>query len=230
MRATNLAAAKISSTRRALASGSCARPGQSIARLPGISGQTCGAPGSERRPGVDHGRQRLILDRDQFAGVLGGGSGLGDHHGDRLADMHRPLAGERGPVRQDQGLAAAPGERRVAPEARDPRHVLCSEHAKHAGRAAGGGRVDADNSRKGMRRTDEIGVGLARFGDIGRVAALSAHQNVIFHARRVGRTAIRFCIHALFRDICLDKAHPLITRNNRRRRRPFSGSYRKRIS
>ena len=55
-----------------------------------------------------------------------------------------------------------------------------------------------------------MGVGLAGLGDIGRVAAPSAHQNVIFHARRVGRTAIRFCIHALFRDICLDKAHPLI--------------------
>ena len=166
--------------------------------------------GSERGAGVDHGRQRLILDRDQFGGVLGGGSGLGDHHGDGFADMHRPLAGERGPVRQDQGLAAAPGERWMAPEARDPFHVFRRQHAEHAGRTARGGYVDADNPRKGMRRTDEIGIRLARFGDIGRVAALSAHQNVVFHARRVGRTAIRFCIHALFRDICLDKAHPLI--------------------
>jgi hypothetical protein len=45
----------------------------------------------------------------------------------------------------------------------------------------------------------------------------------------VGRTAIRFCIHALFRDICLDKAHPLINPKQPPAKAAFFGFYRKRI-
>ena len=89
---------------------------------------------SERRPGVDHGRQRLVLDRDQFGGVLGGGSGLGDDHRDRLADMHHPLGGERrAGAAVISRLAAAAGERRVAAEAPDAVHVRGSEHAETPG-------------------------------------------------------------------------------------------------
>src|SRR5262249_2150583 len=69
----------------------------------------------------------------------------------------------------------------------------------------------AEDARKRVGRTDEIRKGLTGLGDIGCVAAFAAHQNVVLDARRAGRTAIRFCIHALFRGICLDQAHPLIT-------------------
>jgi hypothetical protein len=71
---------------------------------------------------------------------------------------------------------------------------------------------------------------LGRLGDIGRVAALSTHQNVILDARPMGRTAIRFCIHALFRDICLDKAHPLINPKQPLAKAAFFGFLSERIS
>src|SRR5262249_3532725 len=79
-----------------------------------------------------------------------------------------------------------------------------------ARRAGSGGYVDADNFRQGMRRTGEKRIGFAGLGENGRVAALSPHQKVIFHPRGGGRPATPFFLHALFRGICLDKAHPLI--------------------
>jgi len=40
-------------------------------------------------------RQRVDRDRDHFGGVLGERKGLGDHGGDRLADMPHLVPGQR---------------------------------------------------------------------------------------------------------------------------------------
>ena len=42
--------------------------------------------------------------------------------------------GQRRPVRQDQGLAAAPRHRRMPAEIADAVHILRGQHADHAGR------------------------------------------------------------------------------------------------
>ena len=67
--------------------------------------------GDERGAGVGYPRQRLVVDGDEFGGVLRRGGALADDHRDRLTDMHDPRRGERRPVRRDQRLAAAAGER-----------------------------------------------------------------------------------------------------------------------
>ena len=48
-----------------------------------------------------HGRVELLeFDHHQISGVLRGAARLCHHHGDRFADMHHTLAGERGMKRQ----------------------------------------------------------------------------------------------------------------------------------
>ena len=65
----------------------------SKARLPGRSGQTCGAPGFERGDRADHMRQRLPVDLDRLGRILCRIERVGDHEGDRIADMaHHVLA------------------------------------------------------------------------------------------------------------------------------------------
>ena len=75
------------STLAAISSGLAAGPGQSTARLPGASGQTCGAPGFKRLAQVGDGIERLVFDLDGLRAILGRRVGLADHHGDGLADV-----------------------------------------------------------------------------------------------------------------------------------------------
>jgi len=62
---------------------------------------------------VDRRRALLVVDSDEFGGVLRGGQRLGNHDGDRLAHMPHGLAGERGPLRNNELRSAAAGEGRV---------------------------------------------------------------------------------------------------------------------
>ena len=127
-------------------------------------------------------RHFLVFDRDQLGGVLRGGRALRHHHRHRLADMHRPLAGQRRPVRQDQPLAAAPRHRRMPAEIADPVHVLRGQHADHAGRLQRRRGIDADDAGEGMGRTDEIGIGLVRQRRVGDIAAVPANEDIVLDA------------------------------------------------
>ncbi len=98
---------------------------------------------AQRGARVDDRRQRLVFDRDEFGGVLRRGGGLGDHHRDRLADMHHPLAGERRPGRHHERLAAAARQRRMPADIADAFEIVGGEHADDAGRALGAAGVDA---------------------------------------------------------------------------------------
>ena len=64
---------------------------QVVAELPVDQGRA----GRERRPGVEDGRERLVLDGDSARGVLGGRPGRRGHGDDRLADVADALHGER---------------------------------------------------------------------------------------------------------------------------------------
>ena len=180
------------STSCALASGSFAGPGQSTAILPGASGHNCTASGFERSARVDDRRELFIVHRDQLGRVLCGERGFRDHHGDRLADMHHALAGERRPVRQDELLAAATGERVMAADIADAGriHVGGGEDGEHAGRFLGLVDRDAADVRGGVRRADEGGIGLTGLGGIGDETAGAAHQIVVLDARAVRRMAV----------------------------------------
>ena len=105
--------------------------------------------------------------------------------------MHRPLARERGPVGNDQLLAAAARKRRVAADIADLGlvHVLAGEDGDDAGPALGlldGDRADAG---EGVRRADEMRIGLASHRRVGRESAGAAHQSVVLDPRSMGRAA-----------------------------------------
>ena len=173
------------STSAALASGSGAGPGQSIAMLPGASGHSCGAPAcvASRRPTA--GACSAYVDRDELGGVLRGVQRVGDHEDDRLSHVHHALARQGGAMRQDEFLGPASDQRRVLRDVADAgrRHVGGGEHRQHPGR--GFRRVDVDRADigEGMRRADEIRMRLAGQRHIGRIAAVAAHEPVIFDAR-----------------------------------------------
>ena len=62
--------------------------------------------------GIDDGRQRLVIDRDQLGRVARRGGGLGDDHRDRVADMPHPVARDRRMRRQHRWRAVAIGDAR----------------------------------------------------------------------------------------------------------------------
>ena len=107
--------------------------------------------GSQCLARVDHRCERFVFDGDELGGILRGGSAVGDHHRHRLADMHHPFGRERRSMRHDQCLAATPVERRMAPEAADPFHIIRRQHAQNAARAQRGDSVHADDAGKGVR-------------------------------------------------------------------------------
>ena len=193
----------MASTCRALASGSAAGPGQSMATFPGASGQNLRRARSKRRARVGHRRKRCVFDRNKFAGILRGRSARSDDHHHRLADVHDPSAGERRPVRHHQAFASASRKRRMAAKAAGRLHVLCRQYADDTGCALRLRRVDACDTGKSVRRAHKIGIGLIREWDVGGVTAASADQNVVLYARLMRRAAIRFCIHALCRNTLL---------------------------
>ncbi len=94
---------------------------------------------------IGDGGKRLVIDHDFLRGVLRDLRARGDHHRDRLADVHDTLFGKRGPVRRNRHLAAAAGDRM---RMRDRmvmrlREIGGGEHRHHVGRVRGGGNVDA---------------------------------------------------------------------------------------
>ena len=92
-------------------------------------------------------------------------------------------------------------------DAAEPFHVLCGQRADDAGCAQRRADIQADDAGKSVRRPHEIGVSLVRQRNIGGVAAVAAHERVVFHARLARRAMLDFCIHALFRMI---HGHPSV--------------------
>ena len=127
-------------------------------------------------------REFLVFRVDELGGVLRRGEGLRDHHRHRFADMHDAVERERRPVRHDECGAVASGDGRVAADTADTVEILAGQHPDHAGRLGGRLDVDAHDLGEGVRRADEIGIGLVRQRRIGDVTAVAAHQRVVFDA------------------------------------------------
>ena len=62
---------------------------------------------------IDHRRQFLVFDLHKIRCVLRGSYRLGDHHCDRISDMHDLFTRQRGPERHDHLSAAASRHRRM---------------------------------------------------------------------------------------------------------------------
>jgi hypothetical protein len=171
--------------------------------------------GGERRARIHDWGKRFIIDGDKLGGVLRRGGAVGDNHRHALADVAHPLGGERRAVRHDQRLAAAPRQRRMAANAADIAHVLAGENSDNARALRRRLGVYGSDAGKGMRRAYETGVGLIGQLHVGHEAAVAANESIVFEARLVGRSTIRFCIHDLSRNTLLWGGRALYKRNCR---------------
>ena len=155
----------------------------------------------ERVARVGHRRERLVLDMDEFGGVLRHHRALGDDHGHGLADMHDAVFGERRPVGDDELCAIAARQRRVPRNIADALHVLRGQYGNDAGRSHRASAIDAHDAGKGMRRAHEISVSLVRLWRIGDIAAAAADQNVVLDAAVEGvGIGVGFGVHTAFRN------------------------------
>ena len=154
----------------------------------------------ERVARIDDGRQFFVVDGYEFRGVLRDHRALGNHHGDGLADMHHAVGRECRAMRYREFCAVAAGQRRMPRNIADAFNVLGRKHGYDARRGYGGADVDAFDVREGMRRAHEKSESLVRQRRVGHVAAMTAHQCVVFDARVALRMLIGlgvgFGVHA----------------------------------
>ncbi len=101
---------------------------------------------------VDDGRQRGVVDRDQFGAIRCGVTGLGEDDGDGLTDVADPVGGQHG--LDDAVPESRPGRGKLKVGVRQHRH-----HAVDRQRLGG---IDGAEFAVGDRRTDEDGVQRAR--------------------------------------------------------------------
>ena len=141
---------------------------------------------SLRRLDRDHRIERLVVDLDQIGGVLRRERGLGDHHRDRLADIHRRA---RAPARGGAASTSLPPSRpgsggwRVTLPWKSFRSspVSTATTPLIALAALGVDRLDVGG---GVGRADEHRIGLAGQGRVGHVAAKSPQELVVFDPGR----------------------------------------------
>ena len=124
-----------------------------------------GRAGRKRRFGADHRRQRLVLDLDQFGGILCLVQRLGDDERDRVPDIADA-------VLRQQRLRADKGRRAIAPPAAHaghqgaepaPAQILAGQHGEHAGRGRAACRISIAAMRAcGMRRAQHIAARFVR--------------------------------------------------------------------
>ena len=122
----------------------------------------------DRGLGIDHRRQRLVLDLDQLEGVLGEVAALGsdDRHG--LADVAHPVEGD-----------AALLDRRVGEtrhRARDLGDLGAGHDGCDPGQGLGAAHVDRFDPGVGVRAAQRRGVQHVRQHDVVDVAALAGEQ------------------------------------------------------
>ena len=184
MRATNFAAAKMASTSPGIGLGIGGRPrpvDREIARRlrPDLRRAGC-----ERGARVGHRGERVVFDRDELGGILRGERALGDDH------RHRPRRYARPARPRAPGGAASTSPLPPRPVSGGWRPMLPIPSMSFAvntpttpGALSAARDVDADDAGESVRRAHEIGVGLVRQRNIGGVAAVAAHQNVVLHAR-----------------------------------------------
>ena len=129
----------------------------------------------ERRLGVNHRRQRLVVDLDQVEGVLGEITVGGDDDGHRLADI-ADLADSDGPT----------FDRRLDPDHQAGggcRHVVGGQYGGHARRLARGVGADCHDAGMGMRRAQDGCLQRVGFGaEVVDETAAPGQQRGVFNA------------------------------------------------
>ena len=137
-----------------------------------------------RPAGLRIGGEHLVVDHDRLGRVLGLRQGLGDHHGDMVADIANLALRQH---RMGTGAHRRAVLRMDHPAADEPSHlvgrdILAGEDGDHAGHGPGLGGIDALQGRVGMWRAQEIGIGLAGAVDVVGVLALADQKAVVLFA------------------------------------------------
>ena len=130
-----------------------------------------------------HRRQRLDVERDRFGRVLGLRDRLGDHAGDRVADVTHLVAAQRRPRRIADRRAIATLERQIAFEPAIGGKIGRGQDREHARHGLGGGGIDAADDAMRVAAAHHHRIGLARPVDVVGVAAFAAHQRRILGAQ-----------------------------------------------
>ena len=130
--------------------------------------------GLQRRLGIDHRGERLVVDDDGVGGVHGLRPRPRHHHGHRLADEPDPADGEQRPGEHfgtvfDRGHA-------------QPAHVPGGEHPDDTGHRTRLVRIGRPDERVCYRRPDEHPVQRPLAGDVVGVPGGSGEQRAILAA------------------------------------------------
>ena len=126
-----------------------------------------GCAGLDRIFDIDHRRQRLIVDLDEFGGVFGLKERFGDDKGDAFA-QRADFADGKDRAQGTVALRAAHvlrHDRRKSAELVG-RDIRSGENGEYAGRGLGLGRVDALDAGMGVWRHDHDAMALHRQVDI----------------------------------------------------------------
>ena len=132
----------------------------------------------ERLARRHHGRPRRVIDRDGFGRVAGEIERVGDHHRDRIADMHGAIDGDRRPRRQIHRAAVALLVRRHRRQRaeRVGGIILAGQHGVDAGHLPRRAGVDATDIGMGVRRAHDRGMELIGELEIVEIAAAPTQQ------------------------------------------------------
>ena len=123
-------------------------------------------------------RERVVLDVDEFGGILRDVAVLGDDEGDEVADEAHLVLGERR-ARTVGDVLADEGEPRLVDAGVE---VGRREHGVDAVECERRGGVDADDPCPGERAADEAGVEHARPHDVVDEGAVAGEQPRVLHA------------------------------------------------
>ena len=131
---------------------------------------------------IDYGRENAVVDHDLFRGVLGLRIALGNDNSHFVTDVAYLAIGQRR-TRAGFHRRAVLGMNGPATDM-SADFVGCDvgagEDRNHARQASGRFDVDRFYGRVGVRRADEISVGLARPVDVVGVMTLAGNEAVIF--------------------------------------------------
>jgi hypothetical protein len=128
--------------------------------------------------GFDNRFERLVLDLDEFSGIVGETRRLGDYSRDWLT-LVKDLAHGHGEVANFLRMVGTDFDEGLGLRG----NFLTGNRAHHAGQRFGSGGVDADNTRVGVRRAHKAEIEhFAQLDVVGELAS-AAQQAVFLFAR-----------------------------------------------
>ena len=133
---------------------------------------------------IDHGRQHAVVDVDLLGRVARLRIAVGDDDRDGVADIAHLALRQRGMGARLHRRTILGMDHPAADQAADlvGRDVMAGKDGDHAGRGGGFGEIDGVDRGVRVRRTQEIGVRLARTIDVIDVAALAGDETNVFRA------------------------------------------------